>query len=63
MDSGEGFMKYLCLILSLFSLQSCASQSLIIKNSTSIKAEMSADELRDVMGEPQNRQFKGNNEA
>lgn len=35
----------------------------MVKNSASIKAGMSINELRKVMGEPQNRQFEGKNEA
>lgn len=56
-------MKRLYLIVLVVLLQACASQSQMIKNSTNITAGMSVDELRKVMGEPQNRQFKGNDEA
>ena len=56
-------MKRLYFIALLVFLQACASHSPMIKNSTSIKAGMSVDELIGVMGEPQNRQFKGKNEA
>ena len=56
-------MKHLYIILLLVFLQACASQSQMIKSSASIKAGMSVDELKKAMGEPQNRQFEGKNEA
>ena len=56
-------MKRLYFIVLLVFLQACASQSPIIKNSAIIKAGMSDDELRETVGEPQNRQFEGKNEA
>ena len=54
--------NFITVLLTLF-LFACASQSSIIKNSANIKPGMSDAELRQVMGDPQNRQFKGKNEA
>ena len=59
-------MKNLRNYLSLFPvilLLACASQTMMVKNSSAIKAGMLTSELRELMGEPQNRQFEGNNEA
>jgi len=56
-------MKSLVVLVFILLLQACASHSLIIKNSASIRPGMSSSELRQLMGEPQNRQFKGKDEA
>jgi len=50
-------------LMAMLLLQACASQSPIVKNSARIRSGMSAWDLRRVMGEPQNRQFQGENEA
>jgi hypothetical protein len=55
--------KNITLLLFLLLLQACASQSPIVKKSASIRLGMSNTELKQLMGEPQNRQFKGKNEA
>ena len=56
-------MKNLIIVLLMLFLVACASQSAIVKNSAHIKPGMSDGELRQIMGEPQNRQFKGKSEA
>lgn len=56
-------MKYLVGVFLMLLLQACASQSPLLQNSASIKPGISVAELRQVMGEPKNRQFKGKNEA
>ena len=56
-------MKNLMIVLMMLFLVACASQSAIVKSSAHIKPGMSDTELRQVMGEPQNRQFKGKSEA
>ena len=56
-------MKNLIIVLLMLFLVACASQSAIVKSSAHIKPGMSDAELRQVMGEPQNRQFKGKSEA
>ena len=56
-------MRYLVIVALMLILQGCASQSAIVRNSATVRPGMSVAELRQVMGEPQNRQFKGKNEA
>lgn len=56
-------MKKLALLLPVILLGACASNSLIVKNSATIRAGMSVNKLRELMGDPQNRQFDGSNEA
>jgi len=56
-------MKNLAIMLLTLLIVACASQSQIKRNSVHIKPGMSDAELRQVMGEPQNRQFKGKSEA
>lgn len=56
-------MRHLVIAAFMLLLLACASQSVIVKNSASIRPGMSHAELRQVMGEPHNRQFKGKNEA
>ena len=56
-------MKHLIIAALVLLLQGCVSQSGVVKNSSSIKSGMSPEQLRQVMGEPQNRQFRGKNEA
>jgi hypothetical protein len=56
-------MKFVVLVLAAILLTACASQSRIAKQSSGIRPGMSGSELRTVLGEPQNRQFKGKNEA
>lgn len=56
-------MVHLIIAALVFLLQACASQSSIVRNSASIRPGISTAELRQIIGEPQNRQFKGKNEA
>jgi len=56
-------MKYMVLAILIIFLQSCTSQSAIIKNSAHIVPGMTGVEILQLMGEPQNRQFKDKNEV
>ena len=54
--------RFVLTILIVF-LQACASKSAVVKNSASLTPGMSASDVRKALGEPQNRQFEGKNEA
>ena len=56
-------MRYMVIVASMLILQACASQSAVVRKSETVRLGMSVTDLRQVMGEPQNRQFKGKNEA
>jgi len=56
-------MRYMVIVALMLILQACASQSAVVRKSATVRLGMSEAELRQVMGEPQNRQFKGKNEA
>lgn len=56
-------MSRLALAILILCLVACASQSAVIKRAASLVPGMSASDVRKLLGEPQNRQFEGKNEA
>ena len=56
-------MRYMVIVALMLILQACASQSAVVRKSATVRPGMSVAELRQVMGNPQNLQFKGKNEA
>ena len=56
-------MRYMVIVALMLILQACSSQSAVVRKSETVRLGMSVTDLRQVMGEPQNRQFKGKNEA